>query len=309
MAHEVEKMLYVGSAPWHGLGTRFIEAPPLSEAIVAAGLDWKVGTKPLFTADGTPVPAKATIRESDNSILGVVGPTYKPLQNLEAFNFFAPFIDQKLATIETAGSLREGKRVFILAKLALDPTTIVKGDDIEKYVLLSNSHDGTLAVRVGFTPIRVVCNNTLQIAHNDQASKLIRVRHSGNIVQNLENLREVMNLANQQFEASAEQYRFLATKQINSLDLAKYVKLIFADPKSENGGERVLAQIIPLFEKGRGNDMIGVKGSMWAAYNAVSEYLQYERGTDSHNRLDSMWFGNSASLNKKALDIAIMMAA
>jgi len=118
-----------------------------------------------------------------------------------------------------------------------------------------------------------------------------------------------MNLANQQFEASAEQYRFLATKQINSLDLAKYVKLIFADPKSENGGERVLAQIIPLFEKGRGNDMIGVKGSMWAAYNAVSEYLQYERGTDSHNRLDSMWFGNSASLNKKALDIAIMMAA
>lgn len=311
MAHEVESLMYVGQAPWHGLGKRFIEAPTLDEAMVAAGLNWKVGTKELYTGEGLVVPAKATFRESDGKILGVVGMKYEPLQNTEAFKFFEPFIDSGLASIETAGSLRNGQRVFILAKIKMDDSVIVsKSDDrVSKYVLLSNSHDGTLAVRVGFTPIRVVCNNTMVMAHDAAASKLIRIRHSSKVVQNLENLREVMNLANQQFEATAEQFRYLASREINSADLEKYVKLVFGNPKSETSGERILAQVIPLFEKGRGNDMAGVKGTYWAAYNAINEYLQYERGNDAHNRLDGMWFGQAATLNKKAFDTAMILAA
>jgi phage/plasmid-like protein (TIGR03299 family) len=315
MAHEVEQMMYVGNAPWHNLGQRFVTAPTLDEAIVAAGLDWKVGLKPLYTANGDligeEVDHQASFRESDGRILGVVGPSYHPLQNNEAFKFFEPFIDSGLATIETAGSLRNGQRVFILAKIASDDSVIVKQSDdrVAKYVLLSNSHDGTLAVRVGFTPIRVVCNNTMTLAHSDKASKLIRLRHSSNIVQNLENIREIMNLANSEFEATADSFRFLASKEINSVDLAKYVKIVFGKPGQETGGERILGKIIPLFEKGRGNDMAGVKGTYWAAYNAVNEYLQYERGNDDHNRLNSMWFGDSATLNKKALETALVLAA
>jgi phage/plasmid-like protein (TIGR03299 family) len=312
MAHEIENMMYVGDAPWHKLGQRFITPPKtLEEAMVAAGLDWKVGLKPLFTAEGTEVTHQASFRESDNRILGVVGPEYHALQNNEAFNFFQPFIDSGLAQIETAGSLRNGQRVFILAKINSDDSVIVKQSDdrVAKYVLLSNSHDGTLAVRVGFTPIRVVCNNTMTLAHQDKASKLIRLRHSSNVVQNLENIREIMNLANSEFESTAEGFRFLASKQINSADLERYVKIVFGKPGQETGGSRILAQVIPLFEKGRGNDMPGVKGTYWAAYNAVNEYLQYNRGSDEHNRLNEMWYGASASLNKKALDTALIMAA
>lgn len=318
MAHEVEQMMYVGETPWHKLGKRFIEAPSLEDAIVAAGLDWKVNTEPVLSQNGEILPALATRRSSDSRILGVVGPSYHPLQNTEAFEFFRPFIESGEATIETAGSLRMGQRVFVLAKLKLDPMEVVKGDAVEKYVLLSNSHDGTLAVRVGFTPIRVVCANTMALAHDSKASKLIRVRHTKNVVSNLEEIREVMNLANAEFEASAQQYRMLASKEINQADLEKYVKLIFntnkkileAEGNVENlNNKRILNSIQPLFEKGMGNDLPGVRGTLWAAYNAVSEYLQYERGEDNQIRLDQMWFGQSASLNKRALEVGIMMAA
>jgi phage/plasmid-like protein (TIGR03299 family) len=318
MAHEVESLLYVGETPWHGLGTRFIEAPTLDEAIVAAGLDWKVTTEPVLSQAGEILPALATRRSSDGRILGVVGPSYTPLQNLDAFKFFHPFIEMNEAQIETAGSLRMGQRVFILAKLKLDPMEIVKGDAVQKYVLLSNSHDGTLAVRVGFTPIRVVCANTMALAINSKASQLIRVRHTKNVVQNLEDIREIMNLANAEFEATAEQYRLLAAKDINQADLEKYVKLVFNTNKkileaegnvANLNNKRILNSVQPLFEKGRGNDLPQVRGTLWAAYNAVTEYLQYERGEDKQVRLDQMWFGQSAQLNKRALDVGVMMAA
>lgn len=316
MAHEVEQMMYVGQKPWHGLGRAFIMPPTLEEALVAAGLDWEVGTKKLQTVDSQEVvPALATYRKTDDRILGVVGPSYKPLQNKEAFEFFRPFIDANEASIETAGSLRNGQRVFVMAKINRDPMVVKGNDVVDKYVLLSNSHDGTLAVRVGFTPVRVVCNNTLTLAHNDKASKLLRVKHSGNIVANLEKIQEVMNLANAEFEATAEQYRLLASKEVNSSDLEKYVKIVFAQRKTleekplEEINSRVLSDIIPLFEKGRGNDMQEIRGTYWAAYNAVNEYLQYERGETNENRMDSLWYGSSAQLNKKALDTALILAA
>lgn len=315
MAHEVEQMMYVGDVPWHKLGTRFEEPPSLEDAIVAAGLNWKVTTEPVFTGAGEELAALATRRGDNNQILGVVGPKYTPLQNIEAFDFFRPFIDAGDASIETAGSLREGKRVFVLAKLKLDPMEIVKNDAVEKYVLLSNSHDGTLAIRVGFTPVRVVCANTMALAINSKASKLLRVRHTKNVVANLEQIQEVMNLANQEFEATADQFKLLASRDINSQDLEKYVKLVFNPTKKivETGlenvkNQRILNSVIPLFESGRGNDLPGVKGTYWAAYNAISEYLQYERGEEK-NRLDNMWFGVGAELNKKALDVAVRMAA
>lgn len=314
MAHEVEQMMYVGQKPWHGLGRAFIMPPTLEEALVAAGLDWEVGTKKLQTVDAQEaVPALATYRKTDGRILGVVGPTYRPLQNVEAFEFFRPFIEANEASIETAGSLRSGQRVFVLAKINRDPM-VVKGDDVvDKYVLLSNSHDGTLAVRVGFTSVRVVCQNTLHMAHEDKASKLLRIKHSGNVSLNLNKVQEIMNMANAEFEATAEQYRLLANTQISAKDLEKYVKVIFAQKKTleekslEEINSRVLSDIIPLFEKGRGNDMPEIRGTYWSAYNAVTEYLQYNRGATNESRMDSMWFGSSAQLNKKALDTAVTL--
>jgi len=317
MAHEVEQMMYVGQTPWHSLGQRFLEPPTLDDAIVAAGLNWKVTTEPLFANNGDKAPALLTRRSSDLSILGVVGPAYKPLQNDEAFSFFKPFLDANEATIECAGSLRQGKRVFVLCKLKRDALVIKGNDIVEKYVLLSNSHDGTLAVRVGFTPIRVVCANTLAMAHDSNASKLIRVKHSGNVVSNLEKIRETMNLADQEFETTAEQYRLLASREINTSDLEKYIKIVFATKKQMsdaegnveelNSGDRIKGKIINLFENGRGQNLPETRRTFWSAYQAVSEYVQYERGEDSQARLDNTWFGQGMQINKKALETAVTM--
>lgn len=324
MAHEVEKMMYVGQVPWHGLGTKFETAPSLEEAIKSAGLDWEVAKVALQTV-GTnlDVPAMAIQRQTDKRILGVVGPDWNPLQNTKAFEFFKPFIDEKEASINTAGSLKKGQRVFILAKINRDPMDIVKGDSVEKYILLSNSHDGSQAVRVGFTPIRVVCANTLAMAIGDNASKLIRLRHTKNLHQAMESVQDVMNVANQQFEATAEQYRAMAKMDMNSGDLEKFIKLVFLQKKTSTeaqiamsegaesdgtdettGGARLIERITPLFEKGRGNDMAGVKGTLWGAYNAITEYIQYDRGNSEETRLDQTWFGQGQVLNKRAMAVA-----
>jgi len=322
MAHELEiingeaQMFYRGEVPWHKLG-RYIDPQKKltsEEAIVAAGLNWNVQSKPLYLADGTLAPSNAIVREDNNKILGVVSDKYTPLQNSEAFKFFDPFIDSGEAQFETAGSLRDGKRIWALAKINKDPLVIAGNDIVEKHILLSNSHDGTMAVRVGFTPIRVVCNNTLSMALQKGTSQLIRLKHTGNLHENLERVGEIMNLANQQFEATADQYRFLANKTVSSADLERFVKLVFTGPKYEllekeglKVNQQIIAKIIPLFEKGRGNDMREIKGTAWAAYNAVNEYLQYERGNNEDSRLDSMWFGDSATLNQKALNIITKM--
>jgi phage/plasmid-like protein (TIGR03299 family) len=325
MAHEIEidnngkaAAFFVGEPAWHRLGKVFPEGTDLDvpTAIEAAGLNWQVRLQPLhMTYDGEnlPVPGYATVRDSDRSVLGVVGPTYRPLQNRDAFAWFQPFLDAGEATLEAAGSLRGGKRVWVLARLNRDPIEVVPGDEVRKYVLLSNGHDGTLAIRAGFSPIRVVCANTMAQAHNDAGSKLLRIRHTARAVKTLEEVREIMNLADREFMASAEQYKALARHGVSVEDLKAYVRKVFApkvtltEPEEEN--ERLLGKIIPLFEQGRGNNLPGVRGTAWAAYNAVNEYLGYERGRSDDGRLDSLWFGDSARLNEKALTTALRMVA
>ena len=158
MAALVEEMFSVKERPWHGLGHVIQTAPTIEEGIKLAGLDWTVDLKEV-AVDGKVVQGyKAAMRSSDNSCLGIVTNQYKTLQNKDAFNFFEPFLDTEQASLETAGSLKNGKRVFILAKLNRDDMIIddKTNDRVEKYLLLSNAHDGTAAVKVGYTPIRVV---------------------------------------------------------------------------------------------------------------------------------------------------------
>src|SRR4029077_9278151 len=132
--------------------------------------------------------------------------------NKDAFHWFQPFLDAREAALHTAGSLRQGSRIWVLAKLHRHPLVVAPGDEVEKFILLSHGHDGSLAVRVGFTPIRVVCQNTLSMAHGCDASRLIRVKHTREVVENLAPVRAVMDVAHAEFEATAEQYRRLARK-------------------------------------------------------------------------------------------------
>lgn len=316
MAHEVESMFFVGETPWHGLGQRLTDAPNVSEAIKQAGLDWFVKTVPLQTiGTNTPVPARATVRESDGSILGVVGERYHVLQNSDAFKFFDPMVESGLVTLETAGSLQNGKRVWILARIGGDSDMdIIKGDAVRKFIMLSNSHDGTLAVRVGFTPVRIVCANTLAMAHTDGQSAIVRLRHHSSVARNLDALREAMNLANQSFEATADQFRLLAQRQINANDLRKFVKIVLGHEHTEDKDLSTRTQnqidtIETLFVGGRGADLPGVRGTVWAAYNAVTEFLSHAANSNGDKRYASLWFGENAKRNQLALDVALKLAA
>src|SRR5262245_12202528 len=226
MAHLIESMFSVRQTPWHGLGQVLQNPPSIEEGLKAAGLDWTVGRERLFTQAGQQCPAFAIVRQTDQKVLGVVGEKYRPLQNVNAFNWFSPFLDAGQAALDTAGSLAGGSRVWVLAKLNRDPIVVARDDEVQKYLLLSHGHDGSLAVRVGFTPIRVVCNNTLTLAHG-HGGELVRMRHSASLEGNLANLRETIDAVNAKFEATAEQYRRLAGKSINQADLKKYVKLVF----------------------------------------------------------------------------------
>lgn len=312
MPANVETMFYTGATPWHGLGEKLEEAPTISEAIDASGLDWEVGTKDLVTKDGEDVPARATYRKSDGSILGVVGPRYVPLQNRNAFDWFQPFIDAGECSLHTGGSLSDGQKVWVLAQLNRDPSEIVSGDEVQKFILLSNSHDGTTAIRVGYTPIRVVCANTLAFAHSNSDSQLLRIRHTRSAQANLDNVRDIMDNINMQFEATADQFRFLASRDFNQADVRKYVKtLLGIDKKAEEDiktrTRKIMEEVLGTIE-GPKQNMPGVRGTWWAAYNGYNEYLNYTKGRTTNNRMESLWFGQNGNNNKKALNLALDMA-
>lgn len=311
--HEVETMFTVGEAPWHQLGTKLHDSPEIAAGLKLAGLDWRVSLEPVFLADGTRAPAMATVRETDRRILGVVGPRFRPLQNVDAFAFFEPLIATGEVELESAGSLRGGQRTWVLARIKRTPIVIVPAADdiVYPYLLVANGHDGTMALRIGFTAIRVVCANTLAMAIEPSLSRLLRVRHHARAVDALAAIRDTLDLAMGQFRASTEQYRTLAQRQVSSTDLRRYVMRVLR-PHAERGSEAeehpIVENITTLFEQGRGNAHAAVAGTWWAAFNAITEHLAHERGRSADRRLDGLWFGEAAQLNRRALDVAVEMA-
>ena len=323
MAHELEimangqaAMFAVGQTPWHGLG-KVLNAPPtVEEGIKLAGMDWTVGLKALHTVDcSIPVDHRATYRVDNGKILGVVGPAYRPLQNAEMFAFFQPLVDAGEIALHTAGSLQDGRKVWVLAEITKPALEIADGDTVKRFMLLSGSHDGSRAVRCGFTPIRVVCANTLRMAHNSERdeNKLVKVLHTKNITTTLAQLRDVMMVANSSFEATAEQYRRLTRCPINRADLRKYVKVVLEVEKIEDRElpGRTLTKIREIemaATRGKGNENPAVRGTLWTAYNGVTEYLGYTHGRTNESRVDSLWFGESARVSQRAFEVAVSMA-
>lgn len=309
MAHEFESGLFVGEPAWHRLGVVLEQPPSIDDAIRLAGLDWEVRLAPLALAeDGRAVSHRATVRGSDNAILGVVGPGYVPLQNRDAFGWFQPFVDSGAATLEAAGSLRGGRRVWVLARVADAIREVAPNDPITQYVLLAHAHDGTLAIRCGFTVVRVVCQNTLSGALDDDQSKLLKIRHRSGARDALERVREVIDLARGEFAATAEQLRQLARVGCDERTLRRYVREVFVPgaADAENVASRIVGNVVPLFEGGRGAELS--RGTLWGAYNAVTEYITHERGRSDDARVESAWFGEGARLARRALDVGLEFA-
>lgn len=313
MAHEIETAFFVGTPAWHRLGTVVQDAPTTEDAVRLACLNWLVEER--LIAHFTPelvakeiTTHKAIVRATDNRCLGVVGKDYRPLQNERAFRFFDPILAEGHAQLEAAGSLRNGQRVWVLAKLRNASADVVPGDRVDGYLLLSNSHDGSQAVRVQFTAIRVVCMNTLSAAHRrgDEAlEQCLRIRHTQGLEASLDAVGRLLDFTGRTFAVSVEAYQALARKRLPVDGLREYVREVFRIPGEELPGSRILKGIQRSYDLGKGAQLPGVHGTYWGAYNSVTEWVGYARGRDEDRRLDSLWFGEGRNIRDRALKVAL----
>ena len=192
MPANVETMFYVREKPWHGLGTEVKEAPNSEDALIWAGLDWQVEQKSVFAGDGTLIPGyKVNIRDRDGAPLGIVTDRYKVVQNEDAFQFTDDLLGEGV-TYETAGALQGGRKVWLLARMP--HRYIIAGDEIAPYLVVMNSHDGSSGIKVAMTPIRVVCQNTLNLALNS-AKRTWTTKHTENVMSRVYEARETLELA------------------------------------------------------------------------------------------------------------------
>lgn len=268
----VESMFSVRETPWHGLGTIVQEAPTSADALRLAGLDWEVKQNPVFTESGFEIPNyKANVRSSDNTVLGIVTDRYKVVQNHEAFAFTDSIIDTGEVFYETAGSLRNGKTIWLLAKM---PEKSILDDKFDPYLCFTNSHDGTGAVKVCCTPIRVVCNNTLNFALNT-ATRCWSTKHIGDISSKLEEARYTLKMANKYMTKLDEEADRLANQKISEDEIAKILDELFPvneakdSDRKKNNVEEAKNQIMICYMS---PDIAKFIGTKYGFLNAVSDW-------------------------------------
>jgi|TARA_R100000458_G_C8258775_1_gene234518 phage/plasmid-like protein (TIGR03299 family) len=331
MSHEIETMAYAGKVPWHGLGEKVEDNMTPEEMLVAAGLDWSVSKRQAYTVDkpncwniidptGEAQFIKCedhyyVVRDTDNKVLSHCKDSYVPFQNKEVMSFFKKFTKAGQMTMETAGSLKNGKEIWGLAKISSD-FKLAGGDHVESYLLLNNSHSVGKAMTIMLTPIRVVCNNTLQIALRD-GSMSYRIPHvrmfDEEIIQSAE---QALGLSTEQMKTFKEQSEFLASKKAKDKEVDTFVAELFqpslvgADNIREaltNTADTVRRAI----ETSPGAELSSSKGTWWGALNGVTYVMDHTKRAkekEEGNALHSAFFGSGANLKRKALTRAIEYA-
>lgn len=223
MSANVESMFCVRETPWHGLGIRVQEAPSSSEALIKAGLDWNVVQEPIYTETEELIEGyKANVRDSDRKVLGVVTDRYKVIQNQEAFAFTDELLGEGVR-YETAGSLQGGKKVWLLAHMPHE--YIISGERISPYLLFSNTHDGSGAIKVALTPIRVVCQNTLNLALS-KASRSWSMIHTGNIQNKLQEAKDTLFMAEKYMDNLGKEFETLRMQSITDKQVMEFIEIL-----------------------------------------------------------------------------------
>ena len=223
MAANVETMFSVRERPWHGLGTVVESAPSSKEALELAGLDWQVHQKDISVLWGRTIPGyKANVRDTDGAVLGVVTDKYRVVQNEDAFAFTDELLGEGVK-YETAGSLNGGKKVWILARLPRE--YVISGERISPYLVFSNTHDGSGAIRVAITPIRVVCNNTLNLALA-RAERSFSMIHTGNINEKFEEAKKTLFMADTYMEELGKEFERLRSIKVSDAQVEEYVNML-----------------------------------------------------------------------------------
>ncbi|MBR4026228.1 MAG: DUF945 domain-containing protein, partial [Lachnospiraceae bacterium] len=234
-------MFYTRTKPWHGLGVKVAEAPTSKEALKVAGLDWNVVQEPIYTEMEEVIAGyKANVRDSDRKVLGVVTDRYKVIQNEEAFSFTDALLGEGVR-YETAGSLNGGKRVWMLARMPHE--YIITGERISPYLVFTNTHDGSGAVKVALTPIRVVCQNTLNLALST-AKRSWSMIHTGDIKEKLQEAKDTLFMAQTYMDCLGKEFENLRKIKVSDKQVMEYIELLlpleeYATPQQQKNIKRL----------------------------------------------------------------------
>ena len=322
MAHLVEQMAYVGATPWHGLGNRLTQKQPLEVWQREAGMNWQIQESPVhFKADtvgnlGTihSFPEQKVLYRSDTKApLSVTSNRYQVVQPREVLEFYRDLTEVSGYELETAGILKGGRKFWALARTG--QTTALKGNDqVNGYLLLATSCDGTLATTATPTTVRVVCNNTLTISLNG-ATHAIKVPHNTRF--DPQAVKKQLGIAVSQWDEFMYRMRALAERKVQWHEAMGFFMNVLCDvsPNSQLPevlpNERALRKVQSLYEgQGRGATLLSAQGTAWGLLNAVTEYVDHERRARSTEyRMDSAWFGAGAALKERALNAALQLAA
>ena len=359
MSHMHESSFSVGVQAWHGLANvvQLEDVVTVEQAIVEAGLDWDVAEAPVYaempnpvgdTGEIVPVPThKAIVRVNDDLSkvpLGIVSSTYKPLTNREAFSWFDPLLQDDTVRFETAGSLSEGRKVWILARYA-DNVEIKPGDDFVPYLLLATGHDGKMSIQIKNTPVRVVCWNTMQAAgvksdrnltEEDRQSQ-ITIKHKGDLDAKLTAARDAVELARMGLASTVNVYRAMASKPVDVQTATNFAKEVF-DPdyvkardlvakletriKQEDGElkKALKEKMDELHELMNKSSLMERKviesfesgpghelagSTVYGLFNAATHYIDHQRSNSVESSLKASWFGQGAGLRSRAYDYSL----
>ena len=275
MAANVESMFYVRETPWHGLGTKVLEAPASKDALQLAGLDWRVLQEPIYTATKELVDGyKANVRDSDRKVLGVVTDRYRVIQNDEAFAFTDELLGAGVK-YETAGSLQGGRKVWLLAHMPHE--YIISGERISPYLLFSNTHDGSGAIKVALTPIRVVCQNTLNLALAN-AKRSWSMIHTGDIKEKMQEAKDTLFMAENYMDELGKEFEALRMKKLTDKQVMEYIEILLpiedgSTPQQEKNMKRLREDMkIRYFDA---PDLQGVGKNAYRFVNAVSDFATH----------------------------------
>ena len=294
--HEVETMAYTNEVPWHGLGKSFPKPPKVKEMLKGAGLDWGVELRDIYMP-GVDVPikiAKALVRDKDNHVLDVVGPSYVPTQNAEAFDFFNEFVNAGGAHMETAGALRGGKFVWGLANLK-QQFEVVKGDTIKGYLLVICPHQQGKSLIIKLTTIRVVCMNTLRLAmRGGQEFRMVHRHKFDKAMQNT--AKETLGIARETVDKFADDARRLKKIKMSEDRVKAAVTNVFGEV------DRVVAKVMDCYKNAPGADV----GTAWGALNAVTYYVDHIASRTADKRLTNAWMGKGDRAKREMFEALLV---
>ena len=319
MAHMIEEidgvaqMAYAGDVPWHGLGVKVPSDLTPEQMLEAAGLNWEVRKYPTFAIldDNDPdsvieTGQSALIRSKDKKMLDVVSDDWNPVQNAEAFDFFNEFVMAGDMEMHTAGSLKDGQIVWGLAKVK-ESFELFKGDQIDSYLLFSNFHKYGFSTDVRFTPIRVVCNNTLTLSLSSTVERMVKISHRKQF--NPANVKDMLGIATDKLQKYKEMAQFLGSKKAKTESIVEYFERVFPlNSKDPEEGKRSKNADIALSIIDTQPGAEYAQGTWWQPFNAVTFMTDHVIGRSADSRMQSAWYGYNKGLKTKALELAVEMA-